>query len=345
MFNLCYQSLAKTVLLAFGTLVITFNSAMASTQPEAELLVTTTNPSPNINSNKTSGDLFSLETAENSFTILNSLLKTSGLIYSLQQGGSYTIFAPTDQAFAALPAKTLEDLQRPQNQQVLIQILRYHIVPEQLVANQLHSGELKTLEGRSVNIQINTTAKKISVNNAQITQSNIQANNGVIHAISQVLIPSNVSLQGQPQAQTNNINLGRSNRGGRSYVGVGGNIGLGGDTALGDGSFTVISKLGLTNTLSIRPTAVIGGDTVILVPLTFDFIPQSTKVLGENFSVSPYIGVGIAIETSDNADVGLSLTGGMEVPLGEQFTLNGAVNAAFLNDTDVGLLFGIGYNF
>jgi Fasciclin domain len=183
------------------------------------------------------------------------------------------------------------------------------------------------------------------VNNSQVIQPNIQASNGVIHAINQVLIPPNISQEQQPQAQTDGITPGRATRGGRSYIGVAGNIGFGGDTALGEGSFSVISKLGLTRNLSVRPTAVIGDDTVVLVPLTLDFSPRSTEAVGETFSISPYIGAGIAIETSGDADVGLLLTGGLDVPLGNRFTLNGAVNAAFLNDTDVGLLFGIGYNF
>ena len=295
---------------------------------------------------QTGGDIVSVATASNSFTTLTSLLRTAGLADTLQQAGPYTIFAPTDQAFAALPPETLQRLQQPENKEALIKVLTYHVVAGQLTANQLKAGDLNTAEGRPVNVKVNSDATQIGVNNAQVIQPNIQASNGVIHAINQVLIPPNLSFAGgQPQAQAGDIDPGRATRGGRSYVGVAGNIGLSGDTALSEGNFTVISKLGLTRNISVRPSAVFGDNTVVLVPLTYDLSPRSTSAVGETFSISPYIGAGIAIDTRNDVDLGLLLTGGVDVPLGTRFTLTGAVNAAFLNSTDVGLLLGVGYNF
>jgi uncharacterized surface protein with fasciclin (FAS1) repeats len=285
-----------------------------------------------------SQDTGSTPTPTNSFNTLTSLIQTAGLASTLQQG-QYTIFAPTDAAFAALPPETLRRLQQPENKALLTRILQYHVVPGQLTASQLKTGELQTVEKKAVNVQVNTN--QITVNSAKVIQADIQANNGLIHAIDQVLIPPDVSLDGKSP-----VTPGRATRGGRSYLGVAGNIGLGGDTGLGEGSFAVISKIGLTNRFSVRPSAVIGDDTVILVPLTFDFVPQSANPTGDRvFSISPYLGAGVAIETSDDADVGLLLTGGVDVPLGNRFTINGAVNAAFLGSTDVGLLLGIGFNF
>ncbi len=296
---------------------------------------------------QTSGDIVSVATASNSFTTLTSLLKSAGLADSLQQGGPFTVFAPTDQAFAALPAETLQRLQQPENRETLVRILSYHVVSGQLTANQLQSGELNTAEGRPVNVKVNTDGSQVTVNNAQVIQPNIQARNGVIHAVNQVLIPPDVSLgQGQQQAQNNGIDAGRATRGGRSYIGVGGNIGLGGDSAVSEGNFAVISKIGLTRNFSVRPGAIIGDDTLVMLPITFDLASQSANPTGERtFSISPFIGAGVAIETSNDADIGLLLTGGVDVPLGSRFTLNGTVNAAFLDQTDVGLLFGVGYNF
>jgi uncharacterized surface protein with fasciclin (FAS1) repeats len=289
----------------------------------------------------------STPTANNSFNTLTSLLESSGLESTLQKG-QYTIFAPTDAAFAALPQETLQRLQQPENKATLTRILQYHVVPGQLQASQLKTGELQTVEKKSVNVQVNSDANQISVNNAQVIQPDIKANNGVIHAINQVLIPPDVSLDGQTQtSQTDStITPGRTTRGGRSYLGVAGNIGLSGDTGLGETNVAVISKIGLTNAFSVRPSAVFGDDILVLVPLTFDFVPQSANPTGEQtFSISPYIGAGVAIDTSDDADVGLLLTGGIDVPLGNRFTATGSVNAAFLDSTDVGLLLGIGYNF
>lgn len=141
------------------------------------------------------------------------------------------------------------------------------------------------------------------------------------------------------------LDPGQATRGGSSYIGVAGNIGLGGDSAIGEGSFAVISKIGLANVLSVRPSVAIEDDPVILLPLTYDFSSRSVEPLEETLSVSPYLGGGIAIETSEDADVGLLLTGGVDVPISDRFTATAAVNAAFLDKTDVGILIGVGYNF
>lgn len=299
---------------------------------------------------QTGNDIVSVAASSNSFSTLTSLIQAAGLADTLQQPGPYTVFAPTNEAFAALPAGTLEQLQQPQNRELLVQILRYHVVPGQLTANQLSSGELKTVENSPVNIRVDSANNQIAVNEARVIQPNISASNGVIYPINQVLIPPNLTSQ-QPsdqnnQAQTPDVTPGRATRGGSSYVGVAGNIGLGGDTALSESNFAAISKIGLTRTISVRPSVVFGDDTVFLVPVTLDFAPREVEPgVVQQFSVSPYVGAGVAIEASNDTDIGLLLTGGVDVPLGNRFTLTGAVNAAFVDETDVGLLLGVGFNF
>jgi len=139
------------------------------------------------------------------------------------------------------------------------------------------------------------------------------------------------------------IDPGRATRSGSSYVGVGLNVGITGDTALGDTNFTVLSKIGLTPTISVRPSVMIGDDADILIPVTLDFPSYSAEDVG--ISVAPYVGAGVAITTGDSDVVRLLLTGGVDVPLTPQFTATAAVNAAVFDDTDIGLLLGIGYNF
>ncbi len=143
------------------------------------------------------------------------------------------------------------------------------------------------------------------------------------------------------------IEPGRATRGGSSYLGVGGNIGLaGGETALGIGNFTVISKIGFTEAVSARPAVVIGDDTTILIPITYDFTIQPTGVATEAVSsFAPYVGGGLAIATGSNSDVGPMVTAGADVPIGNQFTANAGVNVGFFDNTSVGLTIGIGYNF
>ncbi len=302
-------------------------------------------------STQSTNDIVSLAASSSSFTTLTSLLKTAGLTDILQQPGPYTVFAPTDEAFAALPPSTLQQLQQPENRELLIKILRYHVIPGELTASQLSGGEVKTFEDSSVNIKVDSATNQLSVNDARVLQPGVSAANGVIYPINQVLVPPNLNA-GQSQDGTtqgknpNDVTPGRSTRGGSSYIGVAGNIGLSGDSALGDTNIAVISKVGLTRTISVRPSAVFGDQTIVLVPVTFDFASRSVDALGEQtFSISPYVGAGVAIDTSDDVDFGFLLTGGVDFPLSSRFTINGAVNAAFMNDTDVGLSLGIGYNF
>jgi len=149
-----------------------------------------------------------------------------------------------------------------------------------------------------------------------------------------------------PTENASGVSPGRSTRGVSSYVGVAGNIGIsGGETALGLGNFSVISKIGLTNYLSFRPGAVIGDNTVVLLPVTFDLASEAQKLFGNKFRIDPYIGGGVAINTGHNSDAGGLVTGGIDLPITRQFTLNAAVNAAFINNTSVGVVVGVGYNF
>ncbi len=145
-------------------------------------------------------------------------------------------------------------------------------------------------------------------------------------------------------AQTD-IDLGRTTRGGSSYVGVAGNLGLGGETAIGSTNLAVISKIGLTRNLAVRPSAIFGGSTAILVPVTYDFALQRGNETLEPARFSPYAGAGVSLNTGDDTGIGLIATGGVDVPLSAQYTANAGVNVSFKEKTDFGLLLGVGYNF
>ncbi|MBW4643068.1 MAG: S-layer homology domain-containing protein [Goleter apudmare HA4340-LM2] len=295
----------------------------------------------------TGTDIVSLAASSTSFTTLTSLLKAAGLTETLQQSGPFTVFAPTDQAFAALPPGTLQQLQLPENRETLIKILRYHVLPGQVTANQLTTGQVQTLEDAPINVKVDQAANQIVINDARVIQANVQASNGVIHAINEVLIPPTLTGQQPPtETPTTDVSPGRTTLGGPSYIGVGGNIGLTGTNALSVGNFTVISKIGLTRNISLRPSAIFGDNTLVLIPVTLDFAPQTTaQAAGRTFSIAPFIGAGVAIDTTRDTDLAFLLSGGVDVPLGSRFTATGAVNAAFFNDTSVGLTLGIGYNF
>lgn len=313
---------------------------IASNLPAANYIVagsaSGTQTSTSTTTTTTSSNIVAFAGSTSSFSTLTTALKAAGLTETLQGKGPYTVFAPTDEAFAALPQDTLQRLLEPRNKETLRRILAYHVVSGQVTS----AGEATTLANKPVNVQLDSTSNQITVNNTRVIQP-IQTSNGVIYAINEVLIPPDVNI-----SQLNNeVSPGRATRGGSSYVGVAGNIGLGGDSALSEGSFAVISKLGLTRNFSVRPSAVFGDDTTILVPITLDLTRRRADAAGQTFGISPYVGAGVAIEASDDADFGLLLTGGIDVPLGSRFTATGAVNAAFLDQTDVGLLLGVGFNF
>ncbi len=124
------------------------------------------------------------------FKTLVAAVKAAGLAEKLSEAGPFTILAPTDEAFAELPDGVLQALLKPENKDLLTQILAYHVVPEELKFNQFRGGALKTLNG-SVAIKLMTD--RIVINNASIVQADVEADNGVIQVISRVLIPPKVA--------------------------------------------------------------------------------------------------------------------------------------------------------
>jgi len=122
------------------------------------------------------------------FNTLVAAVKAAGLVDTLKGPGPFTVFAPTDEAFAKLPAGTLESLLQPENKAKLRSILLYHVVAGRVTAAEVVKLDLaKTAEGQ--NITIKTMNGKVMVNNAQVTKTDILASNGVIHVIDTVLMP------------------------------------------------------------------------------------------------------------------------------------------------------------
>ncbi|MBW4465152.1 MAG: fasciclin domain-containing protein [Pegethrix bostrychoides GSE-TBD4-15B] len=128
-----------------------------------------------------------------SFSTLNSAIQAAELESTLSGAGPYTVFAPTDAAFAALPPGTLDRLLLPENKAQLQQLLSYHVVPGSVTSAQITPGEVNTVEGAPVNIT--TSAGEVTVGNARVTEPDITASNGVIHAIDQVLLPPDLQVE------------------------------------------------------------------------------------------------------------------------------------------------------
>lgn len=124
-----------------------------------------------------------------SFKTLAAALNAADLVDALKGNGPFTVFAPTDEAFAKLPSGTLESLLKPENKDKLTAILKYHVVPGRvLAADALAAGSAKTLEGSPVRIRVEGDSPM--VNGAKLVSTDIAASNGVIHVVDSVLLPS-----------------------------------------------------------------------------------------------------------------------------------------------------------
>jgi uncharacterized surface protein with fasciclin (FAS1) repeats len=124
--------------------------------------------------------------AEN-FKTLVAALKAADLVEVLSTQGPFTVFAPTDAAFAALPDGTLTMLLQPENKDKLVKILTYHVVAGDLTADQIKSGEVESVAGEMIKVTVKNG--QVKVNQAKVIQADIDASNGVIHVIDQVILP------------------------------------------------------------------------------------------------------------------------------------------------------------
>ena len=122
------------------------------------------------------------------FKTLAAALKAADLVDTLKGKGPFTVFAPTDEAFAKLPAGTVETLLKPENKQKLTEILTYHVVAGKVMAADVAGiDEAKSVNGKMIDIDVKGSTVK--VNDATVTAADIAASNGVIHVIDKVLMP------------------------------------------------------------------------------------------------------------------------------------------------------------
>jgi len=135
-----------------------------------------------------SQDIVDTAVAAGSFKTLAAALQAAGLVDTLKSKGPFTVFAPTDEAFAKLPAGTVEDLLKPENKAKLVAILTYHVVPGKVLASQVTKmNSAKTVNGESLTISVNNGS--VMVDNAKVVKTDILCSNGVIHVIDTVLLP------------------------------------------------------------------------------------------------------------------------------------------------------------
>lgn len=136
-------------------------------------------------------DVVDTAVAAGQFKTLAAALTAAGLVDTLKGPGPFTVFAPTDAAFAKLPAGTLDSLLKPENKAKLTAILTYHVVPGRVMSNDVKGAETdaKTAQGSDVSVDGLQWWTGVKVNNAKVTTADVEASNGVIHVIDTVLLP------------------------------------------------------------------------------------------------------------------------------------------------------------
>jgi len=132
-------------------------------------------------------DVVAVASSASNFKTLVTAIKAAGLVKTLQGKGPFTVFAPTDEAFAKLPAGTVEDLLKPENKEKLTAILTYHVVPGRVMAADVKTMQAKTVNGADLSIVLEDG--KVTVNTAKVIKTDVAASNGVIHIIDTVLMP------------------------------------------------------------------------------------------------------------------------------------------------------------
>ena len=120
-------------------------------------------------------------------TTLVAAVKAAGLAETLGGEGPFTIFAPTNAAFAKLPAGTVDSLLKPENREKLVALLTYHVVPAKIMAADVKTGEAPTVNGKTLSIKAG--GKGVMVNKAHVTATDLVGSNGVIHVVDTVIVP------------------------------------------------------------------------------------------------------------------------------------------------------------
>ena len=133
-------------------------------------------------------DIVTLAVGNENLSTLVAAVKAAGLVETLQGEGPFTVFAPTNAAFAALPEGTVENLLKPENKDQLIAVLTYHVVAAKVMSTDLKNGQMAgTVQGADVKVKINKAG--VMINDAKVVAADVSASNGVVHVIDKVLLP------------------------------------------------------------------------------------------------------------------------------------------------------------
>jgi uncharacterized surface protein with fasciclin (FAS1) repeats len=176
------------------TTTTTESPAAVAESPIVSPTTGVTSPAPGAATSPTaaSATVAEILSTDSSYSTLRQAVQAAGLDATLAEPGPVTVFAPNNEAFAALPAGTLDRLLLPENQAQLRKVLSYHVIPGQVTSADIRPGDVNTVEGQALSIASSGTT--VTVNDATVSQPDITATNGVIHGINKVLLPPDVQL-------------------------------------------------------------------------------------------------------------------------------------------------------
>lgn len=179
----------KTRILTHSALLISMAAFIPAAIAQSK---TTDKPAVEEKTTVLPGSLTTVIADSASFSTLAKALKATGLDATLGSKDEFTIFAPTDEAFGKLPPETLTKLMLPENKEKLRMLLLYHVVAGKVLAADLADGDVKTVNGEKLKINVETD--KIEVDESKVFSADVSATNGVMHSIGKVLVPK--SLEG-----------------------------------------------------------------------------------------------------------------------------------------------------
>ncbi|MCG8695724.1 MAG: fasciclin domain-containing protein [Minwuiales bacterium] len=163
-------TLRRTLIAAFAAIPLAFGALSASAGSK-------------------SADIVDTAASAGQFETLVAAVKAAGLVETLKGSGPFTVFAPTDEAFAKLPAGTVENLLKPENKDQLVAVLTYHVVPGKIMASDIagKTSKVETVQGAKLSVDATDGVK---VDEATVVSADIEASNGVIHVIDTVVLPN-----------------------------------------------------------------------------------------------------------------------------------------------------------
>ncbi len=179
----------KLLLLASAALAATLAPAVTAGEKAATCSASATKMS----ANSAAGDIVSTAVAAGNFNTLATALQAAGLVETLKGEGPFTVFAPTDAAFAKIPRDVLADLLKPENKSKLVDVLTYHVVPGKvLAADVVKLSSATTVNGQRIDVRV--VEGTVSIDGSKIEKTDILCSNGVIHVIDTVVMPSTANL-------------------------------------------------------------------------------------------------------------------------------------------------------